>query len=271
MELLKVPRTLLSDSGSIPISEGLSRLCSLWERLSRDAAGQALPVRLMTQGTAGKRVSIRGLPGAFAEPMFVEDKMWLVVIYERLARLTSLSSEDEHIIAHEVGHWILNAQGYKGVALYGPDGTQIQDEEMLLIDALVNHVPLAELMSEHGFYPRVMYNPRLEGLKKRLKKGHRIESPLLYADTIRFADKQKTDHFMRLLRKRDKEAADEVKKLNGILKDYDLNDPESSLAAIMKLVSYIKHGAKLVVQDNIELLKEHCKRASLTENGLRPG
>jgi hypothetical protein len=91
---------------------------------------------------------------------------------------------------------------------------------------------------------------------KRLKKGHGIESPLLYADTIRFADMQKADHFMRLLRKRDKEAADKVKKLNGILKDYDLNDPESSLAAIMKLVSYVKPGAKPVVQDDIELLND---------------
>ncbi|MEK6285350.1 MAG: hypothetical protein AABO57_06380 [Acidobacteriota bacterium] len=159
--------------GHFTASGKLALLMDEWVSLAEKQYGlPQLPVTIINRRDHPKLSGDRGELNT-AVPELVNGQPMLVVFLE------NTDAVNEILVAHEIMHWILNLNGFKGVS----EASRFYDKIASYLTSLVSHVPLNRFMTERGFdylsYENERATETLNALPRELKKP-RVEQTLVW-------------------------------------------------------------------------------------------
>ncbi len=234
------------------------KFLDLWKKLSLDKLGCSVEVMICNRKDNPELKHISGeincaYPGVYNGNVVLP--VWL----------QNPKSFDPIIITHEIGHWILMIDGFKGLVNKYNRQTGID----INMNSLAHHPPLYKLQKDLGQDPQRMIDNRAMFNLNNLTRGPEImlgdkwaEFALLFADDILNCKEEIKNDILEILQEDFPVTFSFLEKILNLINKYDLYDSKSNLIFLKNLVNtlYLGEGWK-VIDESFEL-KEMIKECS---------
>jgi hypothetical protein len=150
-------------------------MLDLWRRLTEEKTGQ--PIEVMV-GHRKEHQQLRDFSGELntAWPDTIDGRVVLVLW------LDSLTNANQVIVTHELGHWILKLQGFRGFIHTRQKRSNIE----ILLNSMAHHPPLYHLQRSVGHEPQDEINSRCESSIRRFSKNKETKSKELWKENALF-------------------------------------------------------------------------------------
>lgn len=238
--------------------EPTNKFIDLWKQLSSEVLGCTVEVMICDRKDNPELKHIPGeincaYPGVYGGQVVLP--IWL----------QNPKSFDPLIITHEIGHWILMINGFKGLVNKFNRQTGLD----INMNSLAHHPPLYKLQREMGHEPQRMIDSRAKFNLNNLTRGPEImlgdkwaEFALLFADDILNCSEEIKKDIMEIIQEDFPVTFSFLEKILNLINNNDLNDPKSNISFLKNLVNtlYLGEGWK-VVDESLEL-KEMIKECN---------
>ncbi len=234
------------------------RIIDLWKELSKEILEYPIEVML---GNRKDNPELKHIPGEInsAYPGVFDGKVVLPIWLE------NPKSFDPLLITHEIGHWILMVKGFKGLV----NKYNKQSGLDINMNSLAQHLPLYKLQRDIGHDPQKMIDKRAKSNFNNLTRGPEImlgdrwaEFALLFADDVLNCSEEIKNDLMELLQEDFPVTLSFLEKILNLISKYDLNNPDSNLQFLKKLVNTLYLGEGWKVVDEVMELREMIKECN---------
>jgi hypothetical protein len=231
-------------------------MLDLWHSLSKQKIGVSVEVMV---GNRKEHPQLSAFSGELytAFPMTVEGRVVLSLWLDSLTNVNSV------LVTHEIGHWVLKLQGFRGM-LYPPNK---HCNEEILLNSMAHHPPLYALQRSLGHEPQMEIDSRADQDLKRFSMETEtrqrkiwIRNALLLADDLMNCSEEKRKQLERVLRDRHFNTARYLKKILDIASNYRLLKPKQNLKFSEKLIRKLKLGSEWYAPDEVEELQLMVRR-----------
>ena len=166
------------------------------------------------------------------------------------------------VMSHEVGHWVLNLRGFRGM-LHCP---RHSDTEVLL-NSLASHPPLYRLQREAGHDPQAEIDSSCDQNSRLFSQPGRINEvtgALRLADDILNCSFKNRERLEWTLGRNHPNTLRLVNRIVALASDYNLLDPEENIAFRKKLIEEMNLGDTWRDSDNIEAIRKLIQKVEGT-------
>lgn len=204
-------------------------MLDLWSRLCVEQFHQHIEVKYVDRHYSPKWAG-EGLQLNLSEVKIVGGKLVLLLF------LDCVQPVDLLMVTHELGHRVLDLQGYRGTT-----HKHLHDISILL-NSLAQHPPLYKLQKSVGHDPQQEINSRAESDTKRLKKQLErpgdvtcISNALLVADDLMNCSEEHRTTLRDVLSRYHPNTWRLVQEFMDIAKQYDLHDPADNTKFVIRV------------------------------------
>lgn len=234
-------------------------MLDLWQSLSKQKFG--VPIEVMI-GNRREHSQLSAFSGELytAFPTTVEGRVALSLWLDSLTNVNSI------LITHEIGHWVLKLQGFRGM-LYRLNK---HCNEEILLNSMAHHPPLYALQRSLGHEPQMEIDSRADHDLKRFSMETEtrqrkiwVRNALLLADDLMNCSEEKHKQLERVLRDKHFNTARYLKKILDIASNYNLLNPKQNLKFSEKLIRKLKLGSEWYAPDEVkelQLMMHACKK-----------
>jgi len=231
---------IIRDKFDVPTN----KMLDLWHTLSKEKFGNKIEVVMVERKYVPQLAQFKGeLYTAFPTNELIKGKTVLAVI------INSINDVKQIIVSHEIGHWVLNLQGFIGLSY---NSNPLSDEAVLFNTAL-QHPALYKLQISLGHDPHPEINSRLEHnialfskQGERKPRKDRLVSSFLPADDLLNSTSEPLKQKLKEVLKAKHPFT--LKLLNIILNTashYDLTNPDANRKFAHKLIKNLKMQVSL--------------------------
>jgi len=207
------------------------KMLDLWSSLCKKIVG--VPIEVM-YGNSEENPQFRS-PSAeinTAIPMTVEGKPVLCLWLNRV----TLDRSNFVIVSHEIGHWVLKLQGFRGLIC---EPKKHCDDEILL-NSLVHHPPLYALQRSLGHEPQIEIDSHANhdiGLLQETEVLSAVKTRALYlADDLWNSSREVQARLRTSMIQRHRETLKLAEQITQSAHEYDLLDHREGLEFAKKIV-----------------------------------
>lgn len=227
----------------------------LWKKLAKEILDYELDVVICDRKD---NPQLRHIPGELntAYPGLYDGKIVLSIWLENPKIFNPL------LVTHEIGHWILMINGFKGLI----NKYNLQGQLDINMNSLAHHVPLYKLQRDFGHDPQKIIDSKAKNNINGLSKGSEIllgdrwaEFALLFADDILNCSENIKNDILEILSEDYPVTFSFLEKILDLIARHDLNNSKGNLAFLKDLVNSIYLGDGWKVIDEVVELKEMIK------------
>lgn len=214
-------------------------MLDLWQSLSDQKIG--VPIEVMV-GNRREHRQLSSFSGELytAFPGVVKGKVVLSLW------LDSLTNVSDILVTHEIGHWVLKLQGFRGF-IYQP---QKHSNAEILLNSMAHHLPLYALQRSLGHEPqpeidsRTLHNTEIFSKQTETKKRQFcIRNALLLADDLMNCSEQYRTQLEKIVSKKYPMTAKLLEKILTPAPSYNLLKPDQNLKFCRKVIEALKLGS----------------------------
>jgi hypothetical protein len=168
--------------------------------------------------------------------------------------LDSFPNYNPLMLTHEVGHWILHLQGFRGFIRQPRDG-KVEG----LFNDVASHLPLYAFQKSIGHDPQTEIDSRCDHnirLCKNASGADTLLSALLLSDDLLNCSWKKRQELEWTIRKYQPDIMKQVDKIISIASDFNLSNPVANLAFRKGLLKKLNMPGKWVEKDDVKATKE---------------
>jgi len=235
-------------------------ILDLWKKLSKEILDYGIEVVICDRKDNPQLKHVLGELNT-ACPGLYDGKIVLSIWLENPKTFNPL------LITHEIGHWILMLNGFKGLV----NKYNIQEGLDINMNSLAHHVPLYKLQRDFGHDPQKVIDSRARNNINNLSKTSEIllgdrwaEFALLFADDILNCSEDIKSDILEIINEEYPVTFSFLEKILNLVSRHDLNSPKSNLAFLKDLVNriYLGDGWKVIdeVMELKEIIKEHNEK-----------
>ncbi len=240
--------------------EPTQKMLALWHQHCRDVLGNDMEVcaasrydHALTKGFSGELNT--------AIPMSLDGKPTLLLLFE------NMTSVEEVIVTHEIGHQVLNLQGFKGVHKQGQPHTH----EEMNFNSMCQHPALYALQRSIGHDPQEVIDGRTRRnlSKTKIDPSAKVTEPsvrwstvrvLQIADDIFNCSADLSESFMSHLKEASPDEAKCVLDLCDIRDSFDPANLDSYPAFVREAKKRLGFGTDWIVLDELPGLRKLAAR-----------
>ena len=223
------------------------KILDQWRSLSTQTLGRPLEVVTENRRRYPRPSNFDG-EANFARPAGYQRQVVLSVWLDKFPDYNPV------LLTHEVGHWILNFSGFRGL-LGQPHGTLAE----VLLNSMTHHPPLYALQRSVGIDPQTEIASRCDHdieICSRSGKEDPLASALLVSDDLLNCNWKKRRRLEYVLRKHRPKTMALVTTITDTVAAYDLSDPQANLAFSKALVKKLKMPEQWIEHDNVQATKD---------------
>lgn len=195
-----------------------------------------------------------------AVPICHEGKVILLLLFD------DTSCVEEVIVTHELGHWVLKLQGYRG--LINHDG-RFSNEEIFLT-SLAHHSPLYELQLSLGHDPqleidkRAAHNLQLFGKspEDQVDRRNRKLNALMLGDDFLHCSQDYIDQLRTTLARNHPNTLSHVDTILDTVTHYDCLSPTGNADCFIRVVQNLSLGGRWEPVDESKAIRELVEKSS---------
>jgi len=208
-------------------------MLDLWRSLSEHKTGVPIEVMVGNRREHKQLGSFRGeLNTAYPS---VHDGKPILVLW-----MDSFSNVKPLIIAHELGHWVLNLQGFHSFNYRPSKNSNIE----ILLNSMASHVPLYALQRSLGHKPddeidsRALHNIKLFATKVKSEKNI-MANALMLADDIMNCSSGNRTSLLNVINRNYSKTSKYIKEIMNLGSTFDLLFPDQNLAFRKKIIEQL--------------------------------
>lgn len=206
----------LSDLGDKPLTD----ILSLWHSLCREKIGADFEVMVGNRKEHHQLSQYNGELNV-ATPHIIDGQPKLIIWMDDIRNVQSL------LLTHEVGHWILKLQGFRGMVYRSNPHSNVE----IMLNSLLHHPGVYDIQRQYGQEPeesivgRLRHSIKLfdEGSESDVKED-RIQRALIVADDYLHCSNAVRAEMDAVLNQKHKLTRKLLKKLLKVFDKYDLLD-----------------------------------------------
>ncbi len=234
-------------------------MLDLWQTLSKQKTG--IPIEVMV----ANRKEHKQL-GSFAGELYtayphVIDGNPVLVLW-----IDVLSNVNPILITHEVGHWVLNLQGFCALNYRPNKNSNIE----ILLNSMAGHVPLYSLQRSLGHKPeteidsRALHNIKLFAKEVKSEKNITANALMLADDVMNCSSGNRTS-LLNVINRNYPKTSKLIKKILALASSFDLFSADHNLSFRKKVIEQLDLGQDWYKVDNAESLVSLVNKAKKTE------
>lgn len=210
----------LLDLGDKP----LANILGLWHELCQEKIGADFEVMVGNRREHHQLADYRGESNV-ATPHIIKNQLKLIVWVDNTRDVKSL------LLTHEIGHWILKLQGFRGMVNKPSPHSDIE----IILNSLLHHPGVYAIQRQHGQDPQKSIVDRLKHNLKLFREGEegktkedRIQRALIIVDDYMHCSTTLRAEVDRVLREKHKLTKKLLAKLMKIINKYELTSPKDT-------------------------------------------
>lgn len=241
--------------------EAINRMLDLWHSLTEQKMGSTIEVMIGNRREHHQLSSFSGeLYTAF--PVIVEGKLVLSLWLDSLTNVNSI------IVTHEIGHWVLKLQDFRGF-IYKP---QPHNDTEILLNSLAHHPPLYTLQRSLGHEPqleidsRSLHDIEVFSKEKEIKKRlFWIKNALLLADDLMNCSEAYHAQLEKIINKKHSNTSRLLKKILALISHYNLLKPDQNLKFSRRVIQDLRLGSGWHEIDEVKTLISMVEQTGRTK------
>ncbi len=233
------------------------QMLDLWHSLCEERINYSIEVMVADRKEHHQLGSFKGeLYTSY--PHIIEGKLRLVLW------LDSLDNVNPIIITHELGHRVLDLQGYKGLL----DTINRHSDTEIMLNSLSDHPPLYVLQRSLGHEPqseidsRTQHNIDVYSRDKEKGKQNWMRNALLLADDLTNCSEQYRKKLRSIVKARHPNTSKLLRKVLTIMQSYNLLKCDSNLRFRQRTITDLHLGSNWKEADNISQYISQSKEAN---------
>ena len=241
--------------------EPIVAMLELWRSLSEQKIGAPIEVMIGNRREHRQLSSFSGeLNTAF--PVIVKGKVVLSLW------LDSLSDVNPILVSHEIGHWVLKLQDFRGL-IYQP---QLHSDVEIYLNSLAHHPPLYALQRSLGHDPqleidsRSLHDIEVFSKEKEIKKRlFWIKNALLLADDLMNCSEAYHAQLEKIINKKHSNTSRLLKKILALISHYNLLKPDQNLKFSRRVIQDLRLGSGWHEIDEVKTLISMVEQTGRTK------
>jgi len=224
-----------------------SKMIDRWHSVSEKVVGRPIEVVVDNRRVVPE---FRSIPYEVnvARPVGYKRKVVLAVLLDSFPTLNPL------LVTHEIGHWVLKLQGFRGMIRHPRD----QETEGLLND-VGGHVPLYDLQRSVGHDPQNEVDSRCDqdvGTFSRPVAWDEVRKTLYLADDLLNGSVEKRQRLKSTLPRNHPTALKTVERIVAISSEYNLLDPEQNMTFRRRVITEMRLEGEWNEHDDVKQIKD---------------
>jgi len=233
------------------------KMLDLWRTLSEHKV--KTPIEVMV-GNRREHPQLRAFRGELytALPHIIAGKVVLSLWLDSLSNVNTL------LVTHEIGHWVLKLQDFRGL-IYQPNKNCNME---ILLNSLAHHPPLYALQRSLGHEPQMEIDSRTEHNIKIFSKGEEpdkkqvwVNNAFLFSDDLMNCSEQKSIQLRKIIEEKYSNTMRLVEKILESASYYNLLDARHSLKFSRRIIKKLKLKGIWLEVDEVTGLISMVKRA----------
>ncbi len=232
-------------------------LLDLWHELSKEHCGYAIEVVTKNRRELPETAACSGEVNV-ALPRKRDDGSIIMVVALEIKD----GQFDEVVWTHELGHRILDLQGFPSMR----DETHPLSIIEIFLNSLAQHRPLYSLQRNAGLDPqkeidrRAAHNVRIYAkIPEPPKRIIQIQNALIFVDDMLSCDNALRDQLKDVIRDRHPKTERLVTKVLDVCSHYDLYKIDPIRRMLRRIVQELRLGSRWVYADNRESFRLMCQ------------
>jgi len=242
------PMTPYRESELLRLTDmGTSKMIDRWHSVSEKVVGRPIEVVVDNRRVVPE---FRSIPYEVnvARPVGYKRKVVLAVLLDSFPTLKPL------LVTHEIGHWVLKLQGFRGMIRHPRD----QETEGLLND-VGGHVPLYDLQRSVGHDAQHEVDSRCDQDIETFSRPvawDEVRKTLYLADDLLNGSFEKRQRLKSALHRNHATALETVEMIVAISSEYNLLDPEQNMTFRRRVVTEMRLEGEWSEHDDVKQIKD---------------
>ncbi|MCK4732476.1 MAG: hypothetical protein KAT65_08460 [Methanophagales archaeon] len=219
--------------------EPIVAMLELWRSLSEQKIGAPIEVMIGNR-REHRQLSLFSGELNTAFPVIVKGKVVLSLW------LDSLSDVNPILVTHEIGHWVLKLQDFRGL-IYQP---QLHSDVEIYLNSLAHHPPLYALQRSLGHDPQLEIDSRtlhdIEVFSHDRETKDRqfwVKNALLFTDDLMNCSEEYYTQLDKIVSKKHPNTSNLLKKILAFASSYNLLSPDQNLKFSRRVIQDLKLGS----------------------------
>jgi len=228
-------------------------MLDLWHSLSKQEVGTSIEVMI---GNRREHPQLKTFCGELytAKPITLEEKVVLSLWLDPI-NMTWI------LVSHEIGHWVLKLQGFRGMICRPEPHCNIE----ILLNSMAHHPPLYTLQRSLGHEPQMEIDSLADhNIRLLIEQTETIgerQDALIFANDLLNCSYGKSVRLREILKTKNPETLRLVDKILDVASHHNLLSPEDNLKFEEEVIRELELGSKWDVPDEVRELQLMVERA----------